>query len=154
VKADEHIYSGMLVWDKHGRTARVTSLMVACGSVREDGTVDLESKTTVRLWASQGEFDTTLEEFLKSYHRRMTGWERLDRVLFEEPTYAGHLVGHYCISVRENEIHRVEHRARGSHQESIRQRDEILALAGYCGHSERYEKFSATSWKLVLDPVL
>ena len=148
----------MVVWDQHGHPSRVVS-------VREDGTVEVESKTTVRLWyaeiqdTSPAQFDITLEWFLLNYHRRLTAWERLDRVKFYEPKYDGPLRGYFVIETSpygpgHHSITKIERRARTLPIEVQKQRDEILAIAGYGGHSERFEKFEALGWKLVLDPAL
>lgn len=75
------LYPGLVVWDAQGQLCRVTSVVVAVAEAHhhDDGSIDWASATIVRVvpegaWIAR---EATLDTFMKQYHIRSTGWERL-----------------------------------------------------------------------------
>lgn len=153
MKPGESILTGMRVWHESGKTAYVVSLVIHCGETREDGTIDTETKTEVRLSDGGLTISVPLEEFLKKYHRRHTGWEHMEALRLDPPVYEGPLRGHHCLKLGWNDIVvRIPDRPRTPRELYDHEKSVAVALTG--SYTEYYEKFEATGWKLVLEPAL
>lgn len=149
----------MRVWHESGTTAHVVSVVVTVGKQREDGTWDWDPETEIQV-SREGSNGLTeelpLDKFMKLYHRRTTGWERLDDDRITPPRdYEGPLKGHHCmkLDVLGGVLVRIPARER-TPRERIRQEEEDAKLLSG-SYSAWFEKFEpAPCWKLVLDPPL
>ncbi len=155
MKPDEPIHTGMLVWHTTGGTARVISVTMLVGEVRADGTVSTEAKTEVQLMGEDGvPFALSQNDFMAHYHRRLTGWERLDHLAIEDAQpYFGPLKGHHRIRLDDTKHFAIENRPRKPREMIHAEEHEALG-GGYTSAVQWYENFVPTGWNLVLDPPL
>lgn len=157
MRTGEPILTGMRVWRDDGQTSIIVSLIIACGEVKEDGTVAVESKTVVRLAPEQsvGTLDIPWDTFAKQYHRRRTCWDQLDDLRLEPKVYEGRLKGHHVLQLGWGDglIVRIPERERSQRDQIDHERQEAIRLTG--SYSERYEPLVPTgAWKFVLDEAL
>lgn len=158
MKPGEPILTGMRVWHESGTTAHVISVVVTVGKQLDDGTWDWNSETEVQV-SPEGSVGLTetvpLAKFVKQYHLRTTGWERLDDDRITPPQdYEGPLKGYHVIKLGWGDvIVRIPKRERTPPERIRQEEDDAHRLSG--SYSSWFEHFEpAPCWKLVLDPTL
>ena len=167
MKPGEPIHTGMYVWHET-EVSRVVSVYITTGEVQQNGTVsDPETFVRLELVDDEGcrneecypicaQYDVRLDKFLRSYHRRPTGWDRIERLNFEVPVYEGPIQGYDCIRIGDGtgELVRIPDRPGRTRDQMRAVRDEVITR-GYGSFAEWYEHIKPEgAWKLVLDPPL
>lgn len=158
MKPDEPIHTGMIVWHESGETSHVVSVLVVIGEISAETPVPLP-KIEVRLAPTHSPAFVTAvpqDTFMKEFHRRLTGWERIEKLEFTAPEYEGALRGHHIIKlgIGSGKEFRIPERMRTPKGRIQEARAEVIDNHDSGTRCESFERFVPTGWQRVLEPML